>query len=100
DVDAVLALHVPRPVSGATDVARAVADVARKSRKPILAAWLGAINRREVHGALAAGGIADFYTPENAIDAFAFLAAYRRNQAWLLEVPPPAPEPEPPNLAA
>src|SRR5207248_11251508 len=45
-------------------------------------------------------GIADFSTPENAIDAFAFLAAYRRKQAWLLEVPPPAPEPEPPNLAA
>ena len=98
NVDAVLALHVPRPVMGATDIARAVATVARDSSKPVLGAWLGAVARREVHEALEAGGIANFYTPENAVDAFAFLAAYRRNQEWLLEVPPPQPEPQPPNL--
>jgi acetyltransferase len=51
-----------------------------------------------VREALEAGGIANFYTPENAVDAFSFLAAYRRNQEWLLEVPPPQPEPQPPNL--
>ena len=32
----------------------------------------------------------NFYTPENAVDAFSFLAAYRHNQEWLLEVPPSA----------
>ena len=73
--------------------------VARASDKPVLGAWLGAIDRREVDDALEAGGIANFYTPENAVEAFSFLAAYRRNQAWLLEVPPPQPEPEPPDLA-
>ena len=99
-VDAVVALHVARPAIGATDSARAVAGVARESAKPVLGAWLGALNRREVDDALAAGGIANFFTPENAVDAFAFLAAYRRNQAWLLEVPPPQPAPEPPDLAA
>lgn len=98
DVDAVLALHVPRPVMGATDIARAVAVVARGSSKPVLGAWLGAVDRHEVHQALEAGGIANFYTPENAVDAFSFLAAYRRNQEWLLEVPPPQPEPHPPDL--
>ena len=35
--------------------------------------------------------MANFFTPENAVEAFSFLAAYRRNQAWLLEVPPPQP---------
>ena len=50
--------------------------------------------------ALDAGGIANFFTPENAVDAFSFLAAYRRNQEWLLEVPPSQPDPEPPDLAA
>ena len=98
NVDAVLVLHVPRPVLGATDAARAVADVARRSPKPVLAAWLGAIERAEAAGALEAGGIANFYTPENAIDAFSFLAAYRHHQEWLLEVPPPQPEPHAPDL--
>ncbi len=96
-VDAVLALHVQRPTTGATDAARAVATVARNSSKPVLAGWLGALDRREVGEALEAGGIANFYTPENAVDAFAFVAAYRRNQQWLLEVAPPQPEPSLPD---
>ncbi len=98
NVDAVLVLHVPRPVTGATDMARAVADVARRSAKPVLGAWLGAIERHDATGALEAGGIANFYTPEIAVEAFSFLAAYRRHQEWLLEVPPPQPEPYAPDL--
>lgn len=99
-VDAVLALHVPRPSIGAVESARAVAEVARGSAKPVLAAWLGAVNRQGVHAALEAGGIANFFTPENAVNAFAFLAAYKRNQEWLLEVPSSTHEPEAPDLAA
>ncbi len=97
-VDAVLALHVTRPAMAATDAARAVAAVARRATKPVLGGWLGSIDRREVDAALAAGGVANFYTPENAVDAFSFLSAYRHNQEWLLEVPPPQPEPRPPDL--
>jgi len=99
-VDAVLALHVPQPVIDATDAARAVAAVAARSTKPVLAAWLGAVDRREAGAALEAGGVANFYTPENAIEAFSFLAAYRHHQEWLLEVPPPQPEPQAPDLRA
>jgi acetyltransferase len=97
-VDAVLALHVTRPAMAATDAARAVAAVARRATKPVLGGWLGSIDRREVDAALEAGGVANFYTPENAVEAFSFLSAYRHNQEWLLEVPPPQPEPRPPDL--
>ncbi len=100
NVDAVIALHVPRPSIGATDAARAVAGVTRGASKPVLGAWLGAIDRPEAREALEAGGIANFFTPENAVEAFSFLAAYRRHQEWLLEVPPPQPDPVPPDLAA
>ncbi len=96
--DAVLAIHVPRPIIGGIDAARAMAEAARGSVKPVLAAWLGAVNREDVHAALEAGGVANFFTPENAVHAFSFLAAYRRNQEWLLEVPPSQPEPAPPDL--
>jgi acetyltransferase len=99
NVDAVLALHVDRPLAGATEAARAVAVAALGASKPVLGAWLGSIERPSVRDALRAGGIPDFYTPENAVDAFSFLAAYRRNQAWLLEVPPPQPEPRPIDIA-
>ena len=100
NVDAVLAIHVARPITGATDSARAVADVARKSSKPVFGAWLGALDRREVDAALDGGMIANFFTPENAVEAIAFLAAYRSNQRWLLEAPPSRPMPELPDFAA
>ncbi len=99
-VDAVLALHVSRPATPAVEAARAVAAVSRGSSKPVLASWLGALEPQGVHDALEAGGIANFYTPENAVGAFSFLATYRRNQEWLLEVPPPQADPKPPDIAA
>ena len=99
-VDAVLAMHVPRPVTSATDAARAVANVARKATKPVLGVWLGSIDRRESSAALEAGGVPNFYTPENAVEAFSFLAIYRHNQQLLLEVAPPQPEPHPPDLGS
>jgi len=97
-VDAVLAIHVQRPLVGATDAARAVAAVARTSGKPVLGAWLGTLDNRDVRSALEVGGVPNLITPETAVEAFSFLAAYRRNQEWLLEVPPPQPEPQPLNV--
>jgi len=99
-VDAVVALHVSRPSMPAEDAARSVAAIARNASKPVLAAWLGALDRRDVQDALDEGGVVNFYTPENAVAAFSFLATYRRNQAWLLEAPPLQPEPEPLDLDA
>jgi acetyltransferase len=99
-VDAVIALHVPRPGAPAVEAAHALAGIAAAHRKPLVAAWLGAVDRPDVHAALDAGGVANFYTPETSVDALSFLAAYRHNQELLLEAPPPQPEPQPLNLGA
>ena len=99
NVDAVVALHVARPATTPVAAAQGLAEVAKAHAKPVVVAWLGAVERREVHDALEAGGVANFYTPETAVEALSFLATYRTNQALLLEVPPPQPEPEPPDLA-
>ena len=99
NVDAVVALHVPRPVTPALQAAQALAEVAVAQAKPVVAAWLGAIGGAEVQEALDAGRVSNFYTPETAVEALSFLAEYRNNQALLLEVPPPQPEPQPPDLA-
>jgi len=98
EVDAVLALHVATPAAPSEETARAVALAAQGGRKPLLAAWLGAVDRPGARIALERGGAVNFYTPENAVEAFAFLAAYRRNQQWLLEVPAPQAEPLLPDL--
>ncbi len=86
-VDALLAMHTPTAVTDPAEAARAVGEAARGSRKPVLAAWLGDIGPNESHASLERFGIANFYTPENAVEAFSFLCAYRRNQAQLMQAP-------------
>jgi acetyltransferase len=87
-VDALLVMYSPVAVTPPDAAARAVVEGARKrGRKPLLAAWLGDINPSETRAWLEANGVPNFYTPENAVEAFSFLCAYRRNQSQLLEVP-------------
>lgn len=100
NVDAVVALHVPRPIAPALDAARALAGAVASHAKPVVAAWLGAIDHPDIDDALDAGGVANFHTPETAVEALSFLAEYRTSQALLLEVPPPQAEPHPPDLAS
>jgi acetyltransferase len=86
-VDALLAMYSPVAVTSPEAAAKAVAGAARSSQKPVIAAWLGDISPNRTRSYLEAEGLANFYTPENAVEAFSFLCAYRRNQAQLLEVP-------------
>jgi acetyltransferase len=86
-VDALLAMYSPVAVTEPQAAARAVAEAAKGTRKPVLAAWLGDLNDSASRSLLEAQDIANFYTPENAVEAFSFLCAYRRNQAQLMEVP-------------
>ncbi len=87
NVDAVLAMYSPVAVAEPAEAARAVADAAKSSGKAVLAAWLGDINPNESRVYLEAQGVPNFYTPENAVEAFSFVRDYRRNQAQLLEIP-------------
>jgi acetyltransferase len=100
-VDALLAMYSPVAVTAPEAAARAVAEAARPARKPVLAAWLGDINPNESRAYLESQGIPNFYTPENAVEAFSFLCAHRRNQAQLFQVPVANEGDEPrPDLAA
>ncbi len=94
-VDAVLAMYSPVAVTEPEAAARAVAEAAMDSPKPVLAAWLGDIGPNPSQQYLEAHGIPNFYTPENAVEAFAYLEHYARNQAQLMEVPAAADAAEP-----
>lgn len=102
-VDALLAMYSPVAVTEPEAAARALAGAirGRAPGKRVLAAWLGDINPNASRAYLEAEGIANFYTPENAIEAFALLCAYRRNQMQLFEIPSASHEREKaPDLAA
>jgi acetyltransferase len=99
-VDALLVMYSPVATTAPEAAAHAVASAAQGSGKPVLAAWLGDINPNESRAYLESHGIPNFYTPENAVEAFSFLCAYQRNQAQLMEVPTAqAPDDRAPDLA-
>lgn len=87
-VDALLVLYSPVAVTSPQAAARAVVEGAReRHRKLVLAAWMGALDPARSRATLEDHDVPNFYTPENAVEAFSFLCAYRRNQAQLMEVP-------------
>ena len=97
NVDGLLVMYSPVAVTAPEAAASAVAQAARGHHKPVLAAWLGDLGDRESRARLEASGIANFYTPENAVEAFSILCAYRRNQAQLMEAPLAREADEPPS---
>ncbi len=86
-VDAVLAMYSPVAVTEPEAAARAVAEGAEGATKPVIAAWLGDLQASASRDWLEGHGIPNFYTPENAVEAFSYLGQYMQHQAQLFEVP-------------
>ncbi len=89
NTDAVLAMFCPQSVTRAEDAAAAVIPVAlagiENQRKPTFTAWLGGASIVEARKLFEESGIPNFLTPENAIDAFSYLAKFRAHQRLLLQ---------------
>ncbi|HEY9148621.1 MAG TPA: CoA-binding protein, partial [Gammaproteobacteria bacterium] len=99
NVDGILVLLSPQGMTDPLACAEAVIEAAESSRKPVLTCWLG---EKRVQGArqrLILAGIPSFTNPEAGVDAFGFLAAYRRNQNALLQAPPPLSRKKAPDVA-
>lgn len=89
-VDGLLVLLTPQAMTDATAAAQAVIDALPKRRtKPVLACWMGETAVREARVLLSSNGIADFLTPERAVEAFSYLAQHHRNRRLALETPGP-----------
>ncbi|HEX7081963.1 MAG TPA: bifunctional acetate--CoA ligase family protein/GNAT family N-acetyltransferase [Gammaproteobacteria bacterium] len=99
-VDGILAILIPQALTSPGDVASAVIDAARGTEKPILTCWIGDASMRESWRLFREHGIPTFRTPEDAVEAYAAIAAHRRNQELLLQVPPPLRRRDPPDLDA
>jgi acetyltransferase len=89
--DAILVMHAPTAISSGEDAARAVVQVAERSKRSLLTSWLGRASADRAREIFAAAGIATYDTPDKAVRAFVQLVEYRRNQDALMETPPSAP---------
>ena len=87
--DAVLALFYPQLLLPARLAAQTIIESAQSSHKPILTAWLGGVDMQPGCELVEASNLPAFHSPESAVAAFGMLAAYRRAQHLLQEVPSP-----------
>ena len=91
DVGAVLFIHAPTAIVPSADIARALVPLAAsKAGMPphVMSCWLGDHAVEQARQIFQDAGIADYDTPEQAVQAFSMLVKYRQNQAELTEAPP------------
>lgn len=97
--DGLLVMLTPQAMTEASDAAQAVIDVVpAKTKKPVLACWMGETSVTEGRRLLSASGIPDFTTPERAVEAFSYLAQHDQNRKMALETPGPLSDSKPPDL--
>ena len=89
NVDGILVLLSPQGMTDPGACAKGVIEAASGTRKPVLTCWLGENLVHEGRRNFAEAGIPSFNSPEAGVEAFGYLAAYRRSQNALLQAPPP-----------
>ncbi|MFZ7110161.1 MAG: GNAT family N-acetyltransferase [Desulfatiglandales bacterium] len=94
--DGVLVIYVPMDTAPPDEVAAAVIDIAKKTRKPIVTAWMGGEHVRGAREMLTQNGIPSYGTPEKAVRAYANMYRYKRNRSLLYETPAELPVHEAP----
>ncbi|WP_063581902.1 GNAT family N-acetyltransferase [Achromobacter ruhlandii] len=99
-VDGVLVLLAPDALADMPAVARELALIAPKAKKPVVTCFMGDAGMRPLRRMLDDAGTSAFRTPESAADAFGVLATHHYNQQLLLQTQPPEPATHVPDLAA
>jgi acetyltransferase len=89
NVDGVLAILTPQAMTKPLESARAVIDLANTHSKPLLTCWMGETQVAGARNAFNQARRPHFRTPEPAVEVFAHLSAYYRNQRLLMQMPGP-----------
>ncbi len=89
EADGVLVMLAPQAMTEPLAAAEAVIGARGDSEKLLIACWMGESQVREPRARLAQAGVPEFPSPESAVEAFGYLARFRRNQQLLRQVPGP-----------
>lgn len=84
----VLVIYAPASVSRSQECAQVVVDRATRSRRLVIACWLGEASAGSARDCFKNAHIPAYEAPGQAVEAFMRLAQYRRNQELLMETPP------------
>ncbi len=86
-IDAVMTILTPQAMTDPSAAAKAVAEAATRSQKPVLAVWMGGKMVHEGVQILNRFGVPTYQTPEHAVRSFMYLVTYARNLETLYETP-------------
>lgn len=103
EIDGVLVVVTPKPGIDTQAIADAAIQRLPNVTKPVFACWMGETRARATREQINAAGMPIFRLPEAAVDAFANIATFYRNQQQLMQTPPPLSavgEAEQPDIAA
>jgi len=87
-VDGVVVILTPQAMTRPLAVAQALVELAERQAKPLFTVWMGGDQVESARDVFREARIPSFTTPEEAVDAVHYLAAYQANQKLLLQVPP------------
>ncbi len=96
-VDGAIVLLSPQAMTAPPEVASALIKARAHSRKLLLTCFAGGAQVRPAQQLLIRNGLPHLSTPEAAVEAFADLYGFERNQRLLLQVPGPLSDPTPPD---
>ncbi len=95
---AVLFIHAPTAIVPSADIARALVPLVQTPPR-MMGCWLGDAAVADARRIFRDAGIPTYFTPEEAVRAFAMGVSYRHNQALLMEAPPATPASAPADIA-
>ncbi len=90
--DAVLVMHAPTATADSVEAARAVIDVADRTKANLLTSWVGGKAVAPARQLFHEASIPTYDSPGQAVQAFMHVVNYRRSQDMLMETPPSAPQ--------
>lgn len=97
-IDGALVMLTPQAMTLPLESAQAVIAASEGRDKPVLACWMGEEQVKDAWAEFARQKIPAFPSPEASVEAFAYLAAYQRNQQELMQVPGPLSEQTEPDV--
>jgi len=86
-VDGIMVIYTPRVFAGAMDLAQAIIQTARKTRKPIIVTWVGGARAAEGRRILLHNNVPAYATPEEAVKTYLYMYRYHRNLELIYETP-------------
>ena len=87
NIDGILLMLTPQAMTEPTAVAEKIISQTKSSRKPIFTCWMGDQQVATARGKFANAGIPTFRLPETAVQGYAYLTNFYRNQQLLLQTP-------------